>query len=581
MKRALLISAILFTLGFSGIAQQFDLDTIQFTGNINHRINLVILSDGYQSSELSQFIVDANSFTETFFSNTPYREYQQFFNVFAIKVPSNESGASHPGTATDVTEPEHPIIEVDNYFGSTFDYFNIHRLLVPVKSAAITTVLANNFPSYDQVVVLVNTPYYGGSGGPYATTTRNPASSDVAIHELGHSFAGLKDEYWVGDVYAAEGINMTKETDPTLVRWKNWIDDNGIGIYQHCCGGTSASWHKPHENCKMQVLGMPFCSVCIEGTIEMIHSLTNPLIGYTPSDINVSAQACTLEFEIELVEPVPNTFRKRWMLNDLEIGSNVRTLQIAKQALNPGANELTVIVEDTSELLRIDNHENIHLSTVSWMIMNNAKAMDVVANICRGDSVYLQGAYQTESGIYYDTLVASIGCDSIIATTLNVETIDLSVVLAGESLIASAPGASFQWLRCNDFSPIEGATDPSFTASTNGDYAVEISLNGCKETSGCFTVNTVGFSEESHHPFINISPNPTKGRLILSIGNGSGLSIYSIRVVSSDGRIVFNNHMSAPEMTLEMADFGNDGLYYLQLISPEGSIIDLKKIVMN
>ena len=88
-------------------AQVFEVDTIQYNGSISSRINLVILGDGYQESELNQFALDAGNFSTEFFTQSPYREYRNYFNVFIIKVPSDESGASHPGTAPDVTEPAH------------------------------------------------------------------------------------------------------------------------------------------------------------------------------------------------------------------------------------------------------------------------------------------------------------------------------------------------------------------------------------------------------------------------------------------------------------------------------------------
>jgi hypothetical protein len=82
---------------------------------------------------------------------------------------------------------------VDNYFGSAFDSYNIHRLLVPTKTFAINNVLATNVPNYDQVVILVNSPYYGGSGGQFATSSTHTSANEIAIHEIGHSFVGLID----------------------------------------------------------------------------------------------------------------------------------------------------------------------------------------------------------------------------------------------------------------------------------------------------------------------------------------------------------------------------------------------------
>jgi len=581
MNRAPFLFTVFLISWSVSYAQVFDVDTLQYTGDIDQRINLVILGDGYQETELQQFITDAGNFTDTFFSNSPYLEYRQFFNVFTIKVPSNESGASHPGTATDVMEPEHPVIEVDNYFGSIFDYYEIHRLLVPVNTSAIMNVLANNFPSYDQVVMLVNTPYYGGSGGQWATASTNPESSDVAIHELGHSFVGLKDEYWAGDFYAAEGINMTQETDPLLVRWKNWMGDYGVGIYQHCCGETSASWYKPHENCKMQYLNKPFCPVCVEGTIERIHALTDPIISYSPAEKNISTLSCDVEFSVDLVEPEPNTLRRRWILNDVEIERNMDVVQVSGDSLNVGANTLKLVIEDTTELLRVDNHENMHVYNVSWNITNNLNLVNKEETICQGDSIYLQQAYQKQAGIYYDTLISVSGCDSIIATSLTVDSVDVSVIQTGASLMANAGDAIFQWLDCNDYSQIEGATGQSFRAEKDGAYAVEITRNGCKDTSECFTVNTTGIFESGQTDVFFVSPNPTRDKLNVSVSQDVYSTDCILRIISIDGRIVYSGELSGRRMIIDVSDLGQDGLYYLQLLNPEAAIIGVIKIVLD
>ena len=146
MKMQLFLILLFYSLGVK--AQIFDRETILSSGTDDSRINIIILPDGYTASEMTKFISDANELSNALFEESPYKEYIDFFNVYAIKVPSNESGASHPGTATDVSEPAHPVSTVDNYFGSTFDYYGIHRLLVATNSSAIYNVLANNFPNY-------------------------------------------------------------------------------------------------------------------------------------------------------------------------------------------------------------------------------------------------------------------------------------------------------------------------------------------------------------------------------------------------------------------------------------------------
>lgn len=377
MKNFIITSFILFFSQFIA-AQVFEVDTLQYNGDSDSHINLVILGDGYQQSELSLFVTDAITFTNAFFNERPYQQYQNYFNVFIVKVPSNESGASHPGTATDVNEPDHPVSVVDNYFGSAFDSYNIHRLLVPTKTFTIYNVLAANVPDYDQVIMLVNSPHYGGSGGEFATSSTHASANEIAIHEVGHSFVSLADEYYAGDVYAQERINMTQETNPANVKWKNWYNDFGIGIYQHCCGGSSSSWYKPHQNCKMQYLGSSFCNVCVEGTIEKIHSLVSPISSYTPADNMVQMPTFPLKFKLDLTKPMPNTLESQWILNGSNFEMNEDSITIQENDLNAGTNQLMVLVEDKSDLLRVDNHSDIHLNSVTWTINNGAVGIEVV-----------------------------------------------------------------------------------------------------------------------------------------------------------------------------------------------------------
>ena len=95
-NRLFLILFCLLALSTRG--QVFTVDTIAYSGNPNNRINLVIMGDGYTSSEMIKFRSDAQLVTNYFFSVPPFSRYQNFFSVFAIEVLSNESGNDHPGT---------------------------------------------------------------------------------------------------------------------------------------------------------------------------------------------------------------------------------------------------------------------------------------------------------------------------------------------------------------------------------------------------------------------------------------------------------------------------------------------------
>jgi len=349
-------------------SQVFDVENIKNSGDMENRINIVIMGDGYQANEFAKFETDANNFVTDMFSQSPFAEYSNYFNVYIINIPSNESGASHPGTAADEGSYSVPISSVDNYFGTSYDSYNVHRLLYTENSAAVMSVLADNFPLYDQGLILVNAPYYGGSGGTFPIASTGESSSEIAIHEIGHSLINLKDEYYPGDLLAEEGINMTQETNPSLVKWTNWMSSNGVGIYAYGPSGSEATWFRPHQGCKMRYLGYPFCSVCKEGIIEKIHDLVSPIDSYLPENALIENPGFPLEFSLTLVAPSPNTLESSWTLNSNNFASNVDNIELLETSLNEGNNILTAVVTDNTLLQRIDNHETIHAYTVTWNI---------------------------------------------------------------------------------------------------------------------------------------------------------------------------------------------------------------------
>jgi hypothetical protein len=115
----------------------------------------------------------------------------------------------------------------------------------------------------------------------------------------------------------------------------------------------------------------------------------------------------------------------------------------------------------------------------------------------------------TQSGMYYDTLTNSTGCDSIITLNLTINHVNNAATQNGTQLSAIATGATYQWLTCNPFTIIAGATNQTYTATANGDYAVILTQNGCTDTSICMKVNGVGIDELNCQNLITISPNPT------------------------------------------------------------------------
>lgn len=357
----------LLTCGISQ-AQVFETDTLQYQGSPDQFINLVMMGDGYTANQQNGFVAAAQGLSNYLFTQEPFASYRRYFNVFAIRVISAESGVVHPGTAGDCSgaSPQVPVSSPQTFFDTRFDAYGIHRLVVPYNQNAIAGVLADNFPAYDQVFIISNSPHYGGSGGPFATATTNVNSNEITAHEIGHSFAYLADEYYAGDIYAIEKPNKTQQTNPSQVKWKNWLGENNVGIYQHCCGGQSSSWYKPHNNCKMRMLFSPLCPVCREAIIEKVHDLSDPLLSFSPAEPSVISTQQFLDFSIGLIRPEPNTLRTEWKLNGSILSLNSDSIRINQAELPDGNYTLSVTITDTNNMVRTDGHAALHFSSASW-----------------------------------------------------------------------------------------------------------------------------------------------------------------------------------------------------------------------
>jgi hypothetical protein len=159
------------------------------------------------------------------------------------------------------------------------------------------------------------------------------------------------------------------------------------------------------------------------------------------------------------------------------------------------------------------------------------------ANICYGDSIMIGNSYKKTSGIYSSHYASMIGCDSIITVNLTVNSVDTSVTVNQLTLTANETGALYQCLDCNNnYSTLVGYNNPTFTVTTNGNFAVEIKKNGCTDTSLCYNISTVGLIQKHDFKNIKVSPNPTEGIVNIDLG----ISYKNIHVIVYDvfGKII-------------------------------------------
>ncbi len=147
------------------------------------------------------------------------------------------------------------------------------------------------------------------------------------------------------------------------------------------------------------------------------------------------------------------------------------------------------------------------------------------------------GITYTTSGIYEDVISNSCGSDSIITINLTINTLDNSVTQNGDTLTANQTGATYQWIDCNNNTSIAGEINQTFVASVSGNYAVEITNNGCIDTSACYTVTVTKINNNPIFDLIKIYPNPSNGIINIDLGN---LQNVSLKIFDTTGKEILS-----------------------------------------
>lgn len=356
--------------------QDFPIDTILYSGP--EAVNFVLLGDGYTATEQAKFLSQAKSVYNSLFQKVPMNKYKRWFNLYAIEVISNESGISHPGVLKDGVYvcPEGssmPIMTVDTYFGIHFDSYNIHRLPCPDNSTKIYNLLNALMPDFQMVGILCNTSEYGGAGGSYLTCTTHSSASEIFIHEFGHTFASLADEYYAGDGYLGEYPNQTANKNSNTIKWKHWWGQSGVNAYP--IGGSTKGnkYYKPvNGTCEMEYLNKQFCPVCRETLIEELHNRVKVIAEYEPDNKYVTMDDEEITFNItRYYRGTSNRVSFEWSV-DGKVLEDQKTSKLvmrydgfetvkSQHTVKVKAHEINTFVKDP-------NHATKHTSSVIWRV---------------------------------------------------------------------------------------------------------------------------------------------------------------------------------------------------------------------
>lgn len=242
-------------------------------GPASRCIDVAIVSEGYTGEEMELFYADAQAAVESLLSHEPFKALAKRFNFVAVGLPSRESGVSIPQQG----------LWVDTALGSSFDTFYSDRYLTTLHLKRLHESLAG--VPYEHVIILANTDNYGG-GGIYnsytLTAAHHPAFRPVVVHEFGHSFGGLADEYFYDDQYTELYYPDVEPWEPNITtqadfdsKWKELLGRDGVGLYEGGGYQSKGVW-RGSRDCRMQTNSFPrFCPVCQDALTKMIRFYTD------------------------------------------------------------------------------------------------------------------------------------------------------------------------------------------------------------------------------------------------------------------------------------------------------------------
>jgi hypothetical protein len=356
-------------------------ETILDNGPSSNRVDIVFMGDGYTAADhqAGVFADHVNGYLDTMFANVinsdPFYRYRHYFNVHAIEVVSNESGADQPPNG----------IYVDTALDASYWYDgDTERLLyvdVGKANAVRDAALAGSGFTAEMQFVTVNDTKYGGGGGDYAVFSGGDAwAHEIALHELGHAFADLADEYggywWPYLGREPSEVNVTKSSSGQ--KWERWLgyDQPDIGVIGAYEGARyyDRNLYRPSLDSKMRNLGRPFDAVGREKIILEIYALVDPLDDWLGNSEKL------IDPEHLYVERIDDdVIEVEWIVNgDTVDGAAGEVFDLRDYGYGEGEYSVSAVAYDPTAFDPVDGwvrmNESELMQTVTWTVTLSASS---------------------------------------------------------------------------------------------------------------------------------------------------------------------------------------------------------------
>lgn len=320
-------------------------------------VHLVILGDGYRADQQQQFRAHAEALIKQMQADIGMLAHFSAWSVHMVETPSIDSGI----------DDEHGTDIRDTVFNTGYSCKDVQRLICGDRTE-MYAVAIDEYPNFDQVVVLVNDARYGGSGG-IDIAIASTGSMEIALHEMGHSIAGLADEYVDNYIPGAsiplfvEGrfANVSASNDPNVVPWRHWFSNTnsqtgveaptGVGVFEGAYY-RSTGFYRPSVDSLMRSYDGVLGPVNGEQWALSVYSMANPVLDIFPVNRLIdTVVGDTVDFSVvPLFEPTIQSVE--WRLDSQLIDHSGGIRPTVSLNLPEGEYELTLKVRDISGLIR-------------------------------------------------------------------------------------------------------------------------------------------------------------------------------------------------------------------------------------
>lgn len=371
-----------------------------------------------------------------------------------------------------------------------------------------------------------------------------PQQNDNGLH-IGFQVDGsLRFAFWFNDINLAPGPHST---DGLWHHYAFVYDDVALMKYIYVDGVqlTSGPSNRFLGNGGIFYIGEAFNASRWDGSLDEL-KIWN--VVRTQNEIEASAYECLTGTESGLIAYF-----------DFEVGENASNLY--NRTDGPNGQLINMDVDNAWVMSGAENCSSFCSNTVT-AVVNQPSSSSISEQSCFSYQSPSGQYLWATSGFYKDTISNSTGCDSVITIDLTINTIDTTLTDNAPELISNEVGATYQWLDCNDDkAPLTEETDKSFTASTSGSYAVEISKNGCEDTSECKSIVITSILENNFSNHFVVYPNPTDGALNIDFDKSQNLTL-ELKTIKGESLKTFEA-INSSHVALDIND--DPGIYILEI----------------